>query len=71
MLWDLLSVTFWRVHHRSNAYEWMLTLFYLHVVSVRLYELAWHSNRYAREALATQLVVKTVTMQLLPLFCSP
>ena len=41
----LVLATFWRLFDRLNAYEYMLTFFsYLPVVSIRLYELAWHSN---------------------------
>ena len=38
---DLVSVTIWsfkRMRMHANAF------FYLHVVFIRLYELAWHSN---------------------------
>ena len=41
---DLVSVTIWRLHGRSNVCECMLTLFDLRVVSIHLKELAWHSN---------------------------
>ena len=41
---NLVSVTFRHFHDRSNAYECMLTIFCLSVVSIRLYELACHSN---------------------------
>ena len=43
-LHDLASVTFWHLYYRMNVYECMLMFLYLPVVSIHLYELAWHSN---------------------------
>ena len=42
----LVSVTFWRLYDRSNAYECRLTVFLpsCHFHSILLYELAWHSK---------------------------
>ena len=33
------------IWYHSNAYELILRFFYLSVVSMHLYELAWHFNR--------------------------
>ena len=43
---DLGSVNIWRLHGRSNACKCILmyAFFYLHVIFIRLHELAWHSN---------------------------
>ena len=42
---DFGSVTIWRLHGRSNACKCNANaLFYLHIVFIRLHELAWHSN---------------------------